>query len=391
MEKIIMKKNDTLTRIPLANATFVSGEGSLCYEDVIDDFPNAKYIDIITFNISQSQNSLLEALKEAGKRNIPIRLVTNIPNRWHSYWGATARNRAKETIKIYQRKLKPESIGKLANIFFKFNNHGKIILTNNIVYWGSANFSDESVRNYECGTLSKDRHFIDYIHNSLIPCILSNSIDYYKRNYINYVAGIYSAISFIHNMFEEVHDSSYGIYEDYDTNFRPVEYFNYSSNGLTWKLLENLMETVQKFEELLSGIISELDDEYDEFIDDSDFEHYEEADKLIEKFRHDIDNLNNQISSICYSLEDLAKFDEETYTFRILSEDYGNVAYDDALDYYVELSSNEAREAYEDLIEFAKPNIDNLLLALSNYEDVLLKYADELIDLSQENEDIDNT
>mgnify|MGYP002227928233 FL=1 len=163
------------------------------------------------------------------------------------------------------------------------------------------------------------------------------------------------------------------------------------SNGLTWKLLENLMETVQKFEELLSGIISELDDEYDEFIDDSDFEHYEEADKLIENFRHDIDNLNNQISSICYSLEDLTKFDEETYTFRILSEDYGNVAYDDALDYYVELSSNEAREAYEDLIEFAKPNIDNLLLALSNYEDVLLKYADELIDLSQENEDIDNT
>lgn len=54
-----MKKNDPLTRIPLANATFVSGEGSLCYEDVIDDFPNAKYIDIITFNISQSQNSLL--------------------------------------------------------------------------------------------------------------------------------------------------------------------------------------------------------------------------------------------------------------------------------------------------------------------------------------------
>lgn len=89
-------------------------------------------------------------------------------------------------------------------------------------------------------------------------------------------------------MFEEVHDSSYGIYEDYDTNFRPVEYFNYSSNGLTWKLLENLMKTVQKFEELLSGIISELNDEYDEFIDDSDFEHYEEADKLIEKFRHDM-------------------------------------------------------------------------------------------------------
>lgn len=386
-----MKDNDNLTRIPLTNATFVSGEGSLCYKDVIDDFTNAQYIDIITFNISQSQNSLLESLKQAGKRNIPIRLITNIPNRWPSYWGATVRNKAKDTIKIYQRKLKPESIGKLANIFFKFNNHGKIILTNNIVYWGSANFSDESARNYECGTLSKDSNFIEYIHNTLIPCILSNSIDYYKRNYINYVAGIYSAIAFVHNMFEEIHDSSYGIYEDYNSNFKPVEYFNYNSYGLSWKLLEKLMETIQNFEELLSGIISELDDEYEEFIDDADFEHYEEADHLIEKFRHDIDNLNNQVSSICYSLEDLVKFDEETYTFKVLSEDYGNVAYDENLDYYVEISSDEAREAYENLIDSSKEDIDNLLSVLSTYEDTLLDYVDNIIDLSQENEDVDNT
>lgn len=371
--------------------TFISGEGSLCYKDVIDDFPNAKYIDIITFNISQSQDTLLDALKQAGKRNIPIRLVTNIPNRWHSYLGATARNKANKTIKIYQRKLKPESIGKLASIFFKFNNHGKIILTDNIVYRGSANFSDESARNYECGTLSKDRHFIDYIHSSLIPCILSNSIDYYKRNYIDYVSAIYNSIACIHNIFEEVHDSSYGIYEYYDINFQPVGYFNYGSNGLTWKLLENLIETVENFEELLNGILSELDNEYDEFINDCDFEHYEEADNLIGNFRHDMNNLNDQISSICYSLEDLAKFDEEEYTFKILTEDYGNVAYDENLDYYVELSSDEAREAYENLIKFAKQDIDNLLSLLSDYEDILLTYADNLIHLSQENEDIDNT
>lgn len=60
--------------------------------------------------------------------------------------------------------------------FFNFENHGKLILTNNIVYWNSANFSDESVRNYECGTLSTDKKFIEYIHNILFPEIISYSI-----------------------------------------------------------------------------------------------------------------------------------------------------------------------------------------------------------------------
>lgn len=386
-----MKKEEELIRIPLSSATFVSGEDNLCYKDVVDDFPNATYVDILTYNISRSRDTLLDELKKAGKRNIPIRIITNIPNRWHSYWNAKDRIKARNTIKIYQRKLRPESIGKLANVFFKFNNHGKIILTNNIIYWGSANFSDESACNYECGTISRDKNFISYVHNKLIPMILSNSIDYYKRNYINYIAGIMSAIATIHNMIEEIHDSSYAIYEDYDNNLNSAEFYKTDSNGITWKMLENLMETVQSFEGLLSGILSELDKEYDEFVNDEDFEHYEKADELIFEFRHDIDELNRQIASYCYSLEDLAKFDEEDCTFSILSNEYGNVAYDENLEYFVELSSEKARDIYENLIESAKEDIDDLSDCLNEYEKVLFRYIDELIDLSQENDEVDNT
>lgn len=81
-----MDNNINSAPIPLTNATFVSSKESLCYQDVIDNFAHAEYIDIITYSISQSQDFLLDALKQAGNRNIPIRLVTNIPNRWNSYW-----------------------------------------------------------------------------------------------------------------------------------------------------------------------------------------------------------------------------------------------------------------------------------------------------------------
>lgn len=67
---------DILGKITLTDARFVSGEGSLCYEEVVDDFYNAKYIDIVTYNISKRQDELLDYLREVGKYDIPIRIKT---------------------------------------------------------------------------------------------------------------------------------------------------------------------------------------------------------------------------------------------------------------------------------------------------------------------------
>ncbi|WOO35818.1 phospholipase D-like domain-containing protein [Anaerocolumna sp. AGMB13020] len=199
----------------MTDAEFVAGEESLCFGDVLKDFAKAKYINILTFYISEKQNILLDAVKRAGARDIPIKIITNIPGRWPHYFNENTKEVARNKIDVYERKLNPTSIGKLASVFFKFNNHGKMIMTNNIIYWGSANFSDESKKNYECGTLSRDKNFIEYVNSVIIPEVLEEPISYYDIEYNVCVLSMYSAIAYLHNIHDEIHDASYGCFESY--------------------------------------------------------------------------------------------------------------------------------------------------------------------------------
>lgn len=43
-------------------------------------------------------------------------------------------------------KLNPDNLGIKTTVFFDFSNHGKIIMTDSIVYVGSANYSEESAK-----------------------------------------------------------------------------------------------------------------------------------------------------------------------------------------------------------------------------------------------------
>lgn len=131
--------------------------------------------------------------------------------------------------------------------------------------------------------------------------------------------------------------------------------------------------------------------EYEDFISDEDFEHYEEAEKLVSDFRKDIECINEKIQDVCYVLKEMTCFDEEDTTFDILNEEYGSVAYEESLEYYLDIASNDAREKKEELIREAKEYIDLLLQYLEEYEDILLSYVDKLHELCQENDEIDNT
>lgn len=78
----VFSMENYLTEFELNDAKFIMGEGCLCFQPVIETFKTAKFINILTYNISSSSNELLNALKQAGQNNIPIRIITNIPSRW---------------------------------------------------------------------------------------------------------------------------------------------------------------------------------------------------------------------------------------------------------------------------------------------------------------------
>ena len=72
----IIVKKEFLT----SNAKFVYSKNELGYQEVLDRFEDAKQITIITFNISEKQSALVNALKKSGD-NCIINVITNIPNR----------------------------------------------------------------------------------------------------------------------------------------------------------------------------------------------------------------------------------------------------------------------------------------------------------------------
>ena len=138
---------------------FVSNRGELNYKEVLEHFPNASIIRIITYNISrnQRQDKLFEALRDT---DAEIQLITNVPSRMEEYFdneaGRSMRKTARRNIQIYIAKLNPENFSGNFLPYFNVHNHAKIIGTEDIVYIGSANFSNETGGLDPCGGRLQD-------------------------------------------------------------------------------------------------------------------------------------------------------------------------------------------------------------------------------------------
>jgi len=148
---------------------------------------------VVTYNISTNQDQLLAALRSS---DAEIRVITAIPARMNFYAfsdkGQSFRRRAKPAIKLYLDKLAPEEFGSPAIISFCFSNHSKIIMTERIGYIGSANFSEESSKNWECGILVRDPASLRRI-SAFVDEIEKDSVRYYGREMIERIFPLLNA------------------------------------------------------------------------------------------------------------------------------------------------------------------------------------------------------
>ena len=96
-----MKKEYTIS-----DSKFVFSKNELGYQEVIDEMPSAKEITIITYNISDKQDYLINCLKNTSD-DCEINIITNIPTRWEYYYADSYRERARQKINFYMSKLDP--------------------------------------------------------------------------------------------------------------------------------------------------------------------------------------------------------------------------------------------------------------------------------------------
>lgn len=160
------------------------------YQAVLDEFYLANFINIVTYNINTYEPSsiLIKELRKVDS-STPITLILNIPARREDYINkytgkidqemvSNATSKIKYTLNVLER----EKFGDL-NVYFNFDNHAKLIMTDTIAYIGSQNFSDASQDNFELGFLVNDPLAISEINNRIFAEIKSKSILYVTSEY----------------------------------------------------------------------------------------------------------------------------------------------------------------------------------------------------------------
>ncbi|MBI6087487.1 hypothetical protein H8J89_05360 [Clostridium perfringens] len=331
----------------ISDIKFIAAKDELAYQEVIDDFKNAKKVFVLTYNVSKSKNSLLSAFKECGE-DTKVTIISNIPSRWNEYFNSYYAEKARENISIYKNKLNPKDIADKADVYFCFVNHSKIVMTDNIVYIGSSNFSDESSNNIENGFISRDKEFIDFLEEELFPWVIEYSSEYEMDNNLLFLeAAIQKSISMIYGIYEEYYMCFYSL-----ADHRGTErwYYNTTEDLISVDKFEETISILHKYLELLEKVnsifnkamVSNDIDNIDDIIEDSN--------KIVRR----IEDLCN------IELHELASFNRQSYIDDYLNEYYAE-AYDENLDYYVDAAIDKANEAFYDISIESHKMVDELL------------------------------
>lgn len=165
------------------NVKLVMTKDEFGYSEVIGTFDDANFVRIVTYNISKESDVLLRKLETFPEEKDVI-IITNIPGRYKKYTSSYARNNAQKAIDKYIERLNPDIYNANVKSYFNFTNHSKIIMSDKMAYIGSANFSDESKHNNECGILINDVIVIKDINEIFVQMQIDESVPYYSSKYM---------------------------------------------------------------------------------------------------------------------------------------------------------------------------------------------------------------
>jgi hypothetical protein len=363
-------------------AKFIYSKDELGYQEVLDEMKNASEITVITYNISERQTFLMNCIK-AAPTSCSITIVTNIPNRWETYYRDNYREMAKKKIDVYLTKLSPESLGEKASVFFNFGNHGKIIMTDTVAYVGSANYSEESQNNSEFGFICRDNEFVTFLKSEVLPEIESASVPYYEYNYTGLILEANMVVSAVFNLYNELHEETYALHDDIDG-----EWFYYieHEDTLNTKTLEAINEVLNSANTIARDIYDAVDG-----ITGSDDD---ELDKINELYENLLDLAKTaESSSTSDEIYELAHFGYNNHIEHLLQTDYAMEAYEDNLENCIDRASGEAGTLLFELCANAKDSIDELLETIKKYQEVFTELIDSFsqYDIKKVNPTIDNT
>lgn len=338
------------------------------YSEVLDTLEKATFVRIVTYNISAESKQLIEKI-ENFKEDKDVVIITNIPARFKRYTSSYAKNRAKKTIDNYIDKLNPDKYDANIRTFFNFGNHSKIIMTDVVAYIGSANFSDESKKNNECGVLIKDKNVINEINNIFIQMQIDESVSYYSSEYTKVFVSITNLL---------IKTKTY-YYDYYCSFFYELEQHEMISKykGFEANLSPILVEDIEDLSYEIEDVILELNNNkvYPEIFRDLDLSICEE---IITYFKRNSE------------LEKFSRFDLQSKTNELF-EQYALDGNPERIDSYAQSAAQNASDIQEDLItEIYQTSLDGMKV-IEKTVNFLLNILKMLDKKKVVNTNVDNT
>ena len=348
--------------INFSKGKFIGNIGdSIDYQNVLDNFGQAKLINILTYNISKNKElrELVTNLADIDD-NVPIRIVTSIPS-WQYGSDVSA------AYKKYKEILKPLLGKKNIQIKFSKDNHGKIVGTESVVYFGSANLSFNR-KNIETGCIIHDSSFITELYKSFFNEIFKIAIPIEEDSIVimtslaRQLSKIANDITDLTNSYEEVTDKIIIDITNLRDYLQKVE-LNNNDDFLSQisSFYEFDLENIQEKSRLLFEKSDSLDYSDCESISVYNRLVHEKIDELKKKYNQDVEAVNSS----------LIPEHEKTIKIDLLSREYQEKAPSETID------SIEQTKIDWDIMEEAKELAKEEFI-ITNYED----FCTELFELT---------
>lgn len=348
--------------INFSKGKFIGNIGdSIDYQNVLDNFGQAKLINILTYNISKNKEfrELVTNLADIDD-NVPIRIVTSIPS-WQYGSDVSA------VYKKYKEILKPLLGKKNIQIKFSKDNHGKIVGTESVVYFGSANLSFNR-KNIETGCIIHDSSFITELYKSFFDEIFKIAIPIEEDSIVimtslaRQLSKIANDITDLTNSYEEVTDKIIIDITNLRDYLQKVE-LNNNDDFLSQisSFYELDLENIQEKSRLLFEKSDSLDYSDCESISVYNRLVHEKIDELKKKYNQDVEAVNSS----------LIPEHEKTIKIDLLSREYQEKAPSEIID------SIEQTKIDWDIMEEAKELAKEEFI-ITNYED----FCTELFELT---------
>lgn len=372
-----------MMKLTFSGGEFVCNEGGLNYEAVLEDFNTAGVIRILTYNISKNEkdDKVIDLLKDMPD-SVDIQIITNIPSRFPQYYNSKAGDAMRAAFKnncdVYLRKLNPENFQAPIFSAFNFKNHAKIIGTENIVYIGSANYSNESKYNIETGILIRDKKFISSLYNEFFEKIKDGSIPYFDDDFNTLRLFVVSMETKFKIHYQNLMEKLF--YTQQNTDKIGI------MNTQTYLTRDELYEMEADIDELI-GLDGVIEDTYSE-----DDEYNDVVDVLV-----DLYNELNLDWMIQFTMEDsdfcnYVKFDIDEMTNQCL-EEYSAEAYDEYLEEYVSRAIDDAQDIWEGMKDDLESEAISFLDEIKKIVSTLEVMHEKLVEIATKriSRGIDNT